>query len=421
MPHLVTTIGLLFFCTSVTVHSQDTPWALHVIDDSYSGADGVRLADVNNDGLMDFTTGWEEGGRTKAYINPGYEGVKDPWPAVLVAETPDVEDAVFADLDGDGAVDVISSTEGNSKKIFVSWAPTDPDDYLDASKWTSEVIPASDGLTRWMFAMPMQVDGVNGLDLIVGSKDPNAAIGWFKAPANPRNMSGWIWYPISPATWIMSLYLRDMDGDGDQDIVTSDRKSGETRGVRWLENPGQGSAQNLLWDNHYMGGTDVEVLFMDMVDLDGDGLEDVVVPEYSNQKIIYIRRLDATGLNWESHIIDLPAEAGRAKAVRVGDVNGDGQLDIVHSSNTSSGGGNDGIIWMTPKTALTDSEWEWHVLSGANGKKKFDRIELLDLDGDGDLDVLTCEENGGSNSRGLGVIWYENPSDISVALKGSIR
>jgi len=181
---------------------------------------------------MDFPTGWEEGGRTKVYINPGYEGVKDPWPAVLVAETPDVEDAVFADLDGDGAVDVISSTEGNSKKIFVNWAPTDPDDYLDASKWTSEVIPASDGLTRWMFAMPMQVDGVNGLDLIVGSKDPNAAIGWFKAPADPRNMSGWIWYTISPATWIMSLYLRDMDGDGDQDIVTSDRKSGETRGLR---------------------------------------------------------------------------------------------------------------------------------------------------------------------------------------------
>ncbi len=120
MPHLVTTIGLLFFCTSVSVHAQDTPWARHVIDDSYSGADGVRLADVNNDGLMDIATGWEEGGRTKVYINPGYEGVKDPWPAVLVAETPDVEDAVFADLDGDGAVDVISSTEGKTKKIFVN-------------------------------------------------------------------------------------------------------------------------------------------------------------------------------------------------------------------------------------------------------------------------------------------------------------
>ena len=30
---------------------------------------------------------------------------------------------------------------------------------------------------------------------------------------------------------------------------------------------------------------------------------------------------------------------------------------------------------------------------------------LADLDGDGDLDVLTCEEVGN-----LGVIWYENPA-----------
>ena len=52
--------------------------------------------------------------------------------------------------------------------------------------------------------------------------------------------------------------------------------------------------------------------------------------------------------------------------------------------------------------------WDWHQLSGPKGIK-FDRIELLDIDGDGDLDVLTCEENYGTNSQGLGVIWYENP------------
>ena len=38
-----------------------------------------------------------------------------------------------------------------------------------------------------------------------------------------------------------------------------------------------------------------------------------------------------------------------------------------------------------------------------------DRIELLDVDADGDLDVITCEENAGPNSRGLGLVWYENP------------
>ena len=32
-----------------------------------------------------------------------------------------------------------------------------------------------------------------------------------------------------------------------------------------------------------------------------------------------------------------------------------------------------------------------------------------DLDGDGDLDVVTTEENYGQNSSGLGLLWFENP------------
>ncbi len=42
-------------------------------------------------------------------------------------------------------------------------------------------------------------------------------------------------------------------------------------------------------------------------------------------------------------------------------------------------------------------------ISGPTGTK-YDRIELIDLDDDGDLDVLTCEE-----AAKLGVFWYENP------------
>ena len=44
-----------------------------------------------------------------------------------------------------------------------------------------------------------------------------------------------------------------------------------------------------------------------------------------------------------------------------------------------------------------------HDIAGPPGTK-FDRMELVDLDLDGDLDVITCEE-----AENLGVIWYENP------------
>ena len=59
------------------------------------------------------------------------------------------------------------------------------------------------------------------------------------------------------------------------------------------------------------------------------------------------------------------------------------------------------MVWLDRNSAGETVE---HDISGADGIK-FDRIELLDLDADGDLDVITCEERDN-----LGVIWYENPT-----------
>lgn len=406
----LTSVVIVLVSTGM-VQAQNSFWERHVIDSSFSGADGVRLGDVNNDGLLDITTGWEEAGYTLVYVHPGYDQVRNCWPSVIVGKTPSVEDAVFADLDGDGALDVISSTEGNSRKIYINWAPENPDDYLDSAKWTSEILPSSDGLMQWMFAAPMQIDSINGVDFIAGAKGSDAKIGWFQSPEDSRILSDWKWNPIGSATWVMSLILRDMDSDGDLDVVLSDRKPGATNGVRWLENPGRELSREQKWDNHFIGAQNRMLMFMDMADLDGDGLEDALVTEYTNQRIVYMRRLDSTGLNWEEYEIDLPEITGRAKSVRVGDIDGDGTPDIVHTSNTLGDDNKVGVIWFSAINKATDPEWEWHDLSGPVGYK-YDRIELVDLDGDGDLDVLTCEENYGSDSRGLGVIWFENPHKV---------
>ena len=77
-------------------------------------------------------------------------------------------------------------------------------------------------------------------------------------------------------------------------------------------------------------------MFMDLADIDGDGLEDAIVTEYTNQKIVYMKRLDDTGLKWKSYNIDIPKITGRAKAVKVGDIDRDGNLDLVHTTNTLS-------------------------------------------------------------------------------------
>jgi hypothetical protein len=50
---------------------------------------------------------------------------------------------------------------------------------------------------------------------------------------------------------------------------------------------------------------------------------------------------------------------------------------------------------------------DWQIVSG-NYILKYDKAELIELDENGDLDVLICEKNFGDDSNGLVVSWYEN-------------
>ena len=51
------------------------------------------------------------GGIVRAYIHPGKNKSKELWPKVTVGKVDSPEDAVFADIDNDGAIDVISSVK----------------------------------------------------------------------------------------------------------------------------------------------------------------------------------------------------------------------------------------------------------------------------------------------------------------------
>ncbi len=404
---LVTSLSLGSSCVPLEEIVLETPWRMHVIDDGTTfgsdaarGADGVRVADMNGDGLLDVVTGWEQSGHIRVAFHPGVEAVRGPWPVVTVGRVGSPEDAVPVDLDGDGAKDIVSCTEGSTRSVFVHWAPADPARIDVASAWRTEPIPELENTARWMFSLPMDIDGDGATDLVVGAKDDGAQVGWLRAPANPSSLSLWSWHPLKDVGWVMSLRAEDMDGDGDDDIVLSDRK-GDRRGCYWLENPGTGFARTLPWTAHRLGSLDREFMFLDIGDLDGDGLRDVAVATFGRE-LIWYQRLDASGLRWREHVIDLPERAGIGKGVAIGDIDGDGANDLVVTSERA-GDGRIGVYVMSALLSAENALWRERDISGPAGAK-FDRVELIDLDEDGDLDVLTCEE-----SANLGVVWYENP------------
>lgn len=406
----------LFFDLSAQKHVEndwpDGSWQMHTIDDSSQGTDGVRFADINGDGRLDITTPWEQGGQVRVYINPGKDGLKDRWPAVTVGEVGDPEDSFFVDLDGDGNIDVVSSCEGTTKSMFVHWCPTDQGRILDPRAWVTEKIPTPKNLGGWMYAFAIQMDGKNGIDLVAGSRKEGAKIGWLESPENPRDLQSWIWHPILEASWVMTLRPSDIDGDGDPDIVATERQ-GSRSGALWLENPGTESVTTSNWKEHRIGPVgEYEAMHNTIADLDEDGLEDILVA-VKGGPIRYYRRTSESPPIWETHTIEMPPNAGSGKALKVADIDMDGQLDLAVTCEWANEG-KIGTFWLSYKHKPTESYWEATSISGPEGFIN-DLIQLTDLDGDGDLDVVTVEEKGpliaaGQKVKELGVIWYENPA-----------
>lgn len=385
----------------VAVTSAPGPnWKRHIIDDSSKGADGVKLGDLNGDGLPDIVTGWEEGGEVRVYLHPGPRQTRQPWPRVTVGKVASPEDAIFADLDGDGRLEVISCTEGKTRAVFWHRFRGDAEELLKPERWNTVAFPATSNSQQWMQAVAMDLDGEHGVDLMLASKGENATVGWLQAPTRPDELSAWKFRPLRKAGWIMSLIPHDMDGDGDLDVVFTDRK-GEHSGAFWLENPGAAANRDhASWREHAIGGLGREVMFADIADVNRDGFLDIAVAVKPKDILVCLRQSDGS---WSEQVLTLDGtNIGNAKAVKIADVNRDGWPDLLFTCE-GAGGRREGIGGLERQA---QGNWLQRPLGGPAGVK-FDLMQVLDLDGDGDLDVITCEERDG-----LGVIWYENPTTL---------
>ena len=220
------------------------------------------------------------------------------------------------------------------------------------------------------------VAGSLGLPLVaLGDLDGDGALdAAFPTPAGVEirygDGFGTLWAPvITPAIPTRSqapadLSIVDLDGDGDQDLVTT---GGD---MLWLRNIGQGRFE----PTGQMGVLGSYTRFPAAADIDRDGDADLL----GNQSIYRSEpNSDWVQVPWGNTLPQIAAPGN------VGDIDGDGDLDIVTS-----------VILRNNGAGLYGRDFQFGYAPVHWGQS-----HLADLDHDGDLDLATIEGNPNQDVR----------------------
>lgn len=369
-------------------------WRCNVIqpDPKNHGPDGFNSHDWDGDGDLDVLVNFEEGGFSRLYFNPGRERVRELWTDYIQLEKHGkCEDSGIGDLDNDGDIDYVA----NGGHVYFNPGRSE---LRDASKWVKMTLFKQEA--RNPVVCDIDGDGLN--DLIVG------ASAWYKQPAeNKYDPAGWMRYELGKARWPMSCIVDDIDFDGDNDLIVQERRE---QGTFYYENPGADRVTQ-KWPVHTID-PERNGMFMAVGDVNCDGRLDLIKAGGRGVVHVYLRTNDAGIPSYKKIEVSAPPQPknvtvkmAKPKGVAILEINGDlsrPEVVIIPEYEaqlwylTVSGDGMSANHWTSTLIDIPSPE----------SRKKMDNAFLVDLDGDGDLDIATTEENGG-----WGVIWFENPTN----------
>lgn len=363
----------------------DEPVYYHLI--SYSTTpEAIVPVDLDGDGDLDVATcDWSArtGDGIAVIFNDGTGVLVDPRHVPAGQGT---QDLVVADLDGDGDAD-IATADRMSLAVTVHDNPGDGRFPILATLYATDT-----SSTRHLAVADVDDDG--DLDAFAsgesfgtpGALMKNNGDGTFADPVVYTHSTEY-------GRGVSHAKLRDLDGDGDLDLLYNDAHTDFFTGYDfWVAlNDGTGSfGVPVEWDQNTCGNGDI-----DAFDIDGDGDLDVINTEElgcagvesANKLYININNGDAT---FQPPVI-VQISTG-PHDIDGGDFNEDGHVDLV-TTHWMPYGGRD---FINVHIGVGDGTFQEEVVYQVGAGPRY--VLIADLDGDGHQDLATA--NSGADDAG---------------------
>ncbi|MEM7017057.1 MAG: VCBS repeat-containing protein, partial [Pseudomonadota bacterium] len=323
------------------------------------------------------------------------------------------EDVAIADVNGDGWLDILAACELAHLVLFQN-----PGKDLRNTEWPRTIPPITQDRGSYIRAFFADFDKDGRPEVVAankGEQNPDVQktkirhnLSIYLLPDNPLDGSLWREQVLGKVVIPINSMPFDLDGDGDLDVVAGSR--GEQR-ILWFENLGNLKFQEhaINWTNPLPENVVTTGFNMDFADLNADGRIDIVMSAWPGY-LLWAAQPASPEQTWQIHIIgDIVPDL--LVSVRLGDIDGDGDLDAFSGAYSRGPRENDGdevgpndpmgrIVWFENQG---DNNWARHDISRRK-RGMYDKWLMRDLDKDGDPDFIGTRGNSAPYD---GVIWLE--------------
>ncbi len=331
----------------------------------------VAAGDLDGDGKVDLAISNGAASTISVLRNTGSSGSISFAAKVDFAIGYASKGITIGDIDGDGKLDVVVANMGdNNISVLRNTSTVGTISFATKVNFATSNNPVSITIA--------DIDGDGLSDLAVANYQGNS-ISVFLNTGSSGTISFAAKVDFTTGTYPVVIAMGDLDGDGKYDMAV-DNYGSNTMSV--FRNTSTYGSISFAAKVDYATGSSPQCITLG--DIDGDGKPDLAVSNASSNTVSVFRNTGTTGSIGFAAKVDF-ATGVAPVIVTIGDINGDGKVDLATSNYTSN---TVSVLRNMSSSGTISFDTKADISTGSNLRS----VAIADLDGDGLQDLVTANE-----------------------------